>query len=137
MRRWACPKNVSLLLKVLQSVEKNDVWMGDRNFCTVDFLCDIDDKKWDFLSYESMVILPYKLIEPEMRFIGDSQTGKVYEQLIEVVDKKCDKHTYRRITVKLKDETRDGDKEIHILTNLASKEVSAIKIAELYKTRWK
>ena len=126
----------SLLLKVLQSVEKNDVWRGDRNFCTVDFLCDIDDKGGFFIIREHGN-LPYKLIEPEMRFIGDSQTGKVYEQLIEVVDKKCDKHTYRRITVKLKDETRDGDKEIHILTNLASKEVSAIKIAELYKTRWK
>jgi IS4 transposase len=41
----------------------------------------------------------------------------------------------RRITIRLKTATRDGDKEIHVLTNLPSK-VSAVRVASLYRQRW-
>jgi hypothetical protein len=41
----------------------------------------------------------------------------------------------RRITVKLDEPTRDGDTEIHLLTNLPKK-VPAEKIAEAYRSRW-
>ena len=41
----------------------------------------------------------------------------------------------RRITVKLSSPTRDGDGEIHLLTNLPAK-VGAVKVAELYRQRW-
>ncbi len=43
----------------------------------------------------------------------------------------------RRITVKLKTKTRDGDKEIHILTNLKKKDATAIQVSELYRKRWR
>ena len=43
---------------------------------------------------------------------------------------------YRRITVKLNEPTRDGDAEVHIVTNLP-KRVGAIHIADLYRDRWK
>ena len=42
----------------------------------------------------------------------------------------------RRITVKLKKPTRDGDHEIHLLTNLPASRASAVKVAELYRKRW-
>ncbi len=32
--------------------------------------------------------------------------------------------------------TRDGDTELHILTNLREREASAVKVAELYHPRW-
>ena len=41
----------------------------------------------------------------------------------------------RRIRVQLKSATRDGDRNIYILTNLP-KRVNARKIAELYRERW-
>ncbi len=41
------------------------------------------------------------------------------------------------ISVELTKQTRDGDKEIHFLTNLPSVEVSALKVAVLYRGRWK
>jgi hypothetical protein len=41
----------------------------------------------------------------------------------------------RRITVKLYQPTRDGDTELHILTNVPMK-VGACKLADLYRKRW-
>ena len=46
------------------------------------------------------------------------------------------KYTARRIIVKLKKDTRNGDDEIRILTNLEKDEADAIKIAEIYRERW-
>ncbi|NOX92148.1 MAG: transposase [Gammaproteobacteria bacterium] len=43
---------------------------------------------------------------------------------------------YRRIRLKLATETRDGEKEMAILTNLPKTRVSAKEIAELYRQRW-
>jgi hypothetical protein len=42
----------------------------------------------------------------------------------------------RRITVKLDGSTRDGDREIHILTNLPDEAADAITVAELDRKRW-
>ena len=42
----------------------------------------------------------------------------------------------RRVTVRLKKATRDGDMEIHLLTNLPASKVSATKVASLYRDRW-
>ncbi len=126
----------SLLSEIEKSVHAKDVWIGDRNFCVVKFICDIDNKGAFFIIREH-ANLPYEIIEPDVKYIGTSDTGEVYEQLIEVVDDQGKRHRYRRIIVKLLEETRDGDKEIYILTNLPSEEVSAIKIAEQYRGRWK
>jgi IS4 transposase len=42
----------------------------------------------------------------------------------------------RRVKVCLKQPTRDGDREIFILTNLPSEVASALLIAQLYRKRW-
>ena len=42
----------------------------------------------------------------------------------------------RRITVVLDKPTRDGDAEIHILSNLPAKDAKAKTIADLYRNRW-
>ena len=41
-----------------------------------------------------------------------------------------------RITVKLNTPTRNGDAEIHLLTNLPASRVSGLKVAALYRKRW-
>ncbi len=46
-----------------------------------------------------------------------------------------DAMTVRRITVELDEPTRDGDKVIHVLTNLPS-DVYATEVGELYRHRW-
>ena len=44
--------------------------------------------------------------------------------------------TVRRITVELDTPTRDGETEIHILTNLPAEVADARMIADLYRRRW-
>ena len=126
----------ALLGEVSGSIQANDVWIGDRNFCIRGFI-GIIVRKSAFFILRQHGNLPYELIEPKRRFIGETQTGKVYEQLVLVVDEQGKAHTLRRVNVELTKQTRDGDREIHLLTNLPSEEVSALRVAELYRGRWK
>ena len=59
----------------------------------------------------------------------------VYEQKAVVTEENGREHAFRRITVQLDEPTRDGDMEVHVLTNLPS-EISAKTIANLYLQRW-
>jgi len=125
----------SLLNQVLPSVEENDVWVMDRNFCVRHFLFGIKEGKGFFIVRQHGQ-LPYKVLTPQ-RKIGKSETGVVYEHLIEVIDEDGNAHELRRIIVKLKKATRDNDKEIYIITNLPKKEAGAVLISTVYRNRWK
>lgn len=122
----------SLLDDVLQTVRERDLWMADRNFCTLKFLFEIA-KKLAFYLIRQHGTIKDKLTG-ERRFIGESSTGRVYEQAIELTHA-GKKRTVRRITIELQKPTRDGDMELHLLTNLPA-DVSAIACAELYRNRW-
>jgi len=124
----------SLLGAVLATVQPNNVWIADRNFCTVDFTCGIVAAKAFFIIREHKKY-PFQAIEKQ-EYIGKVDTGKVYEQRISVVDSSGNKHIFRRIRLALDTETRDGEKEIAIITSLPAKMANAKKIAELYRDRW-
>lgn len=126
----------ALLGGVSESIQAKDVWIGDRNFCIRAFISTIAGKDAFFI-FRQHGNLPYELIKPKRKFVGKSQTGKVYEQLVQVVDEEGREHTLRRVSIELTKQTRDGDKEIHLLTNLRSEAGSALKVAELYRGRWK
>ena len=79
--------------------------------------------------------MPYKALS-ELEKIGKTETGTVYEQWIEVTDEDGQTAVWRSITIRLNKVTRDGDKELVILTNLAKEVANAIKIGELYRKRW-
>lgn len=124
-----------LLFKdVLSTIEPKDAWIADRNFCTLDFTCSIASKKAYFVIREHKKY-PYQLLGKE-KYIGKTETGKVYEQGILVTDSAGQEHTFRRIRVSLKKNTRDGDSEIFIICNLSKTKANAKKIAELYRGRW-
>jgi IS4 transposase len=122
----------TLLDDVLQTVSEKELWLADRNFCTLKFLFQIADKRAFFLIRQHGSI--QGKLKGSRRFVGESSTGKVYEQDIELTyDGKT--RTIRRITVELLQATRDGDMVLHLLTNLPE-EVSAVECAELYRKRW-
>ena len=125
----------SLLGNVLGTVKANDVWINDRNFCVRSFLCGIADKKAYFINrlHEN---LPWESLGKE-KYCGKTETGKVYEQPILVVDESGKEWKFRVIRVCLKKSTRDGDKEIFIITNLSKSAAHAKMIADLYRKRWK
>ena len=124
----------SILNAVLATVNKKELWIADRNFCTVEFVCEIDKKDAYFI-FRQHGNLPYTVLGKE-KVIGKIKTGKVFEQPIMVIDHEGKQHRFRRIRVLLKSETRDGDLEIFIITNLSRRAARAKKIAELYRGRW-
>jgi len=125
----------SLLGDILPTVRARDLWIGDRNFCVLSFLCGI--------AYRSALFIirlhqnfPWQSAGEE-KFVGNIETGKVYEQPIIVIDESGKKWKFRLIRVSLKEPTRDGDKEIFIITNLSKTAANGKKIADLYRKRWK
>jgi len=125
----------SLLGDVLPTVAPGDVWINDRNFCVVNFLCGIAYKKAYFIN-RLHSNFPFKSLGKE-KYVGKVETGKVYEQPISVVDESGKIRKFRLIRICLKKSTRDGDKEIFIVANLSKGAAHAKKIADLYRNRWK
>lgn len=119
----------SLLPELLKTVEKKDLWIADRNFCTLDFLTGIQDCRACF------VIRQHGGLSLELtgrlQKVGVGETGIVFEQSARLASGMM----VRRITVQLHQATRDGDQEMHILSNLPRR-VEALRIADLYRNRW-
>lgn len=124
----------SLLKDVLLTIEPDDAWIADRNFCTVEFTCGIDSRG-AFFAIREHKNYPFKILEKQ-KYIGKVETGKVYEQLISVTDESGREHIFRRVRVALYKKTRNGDKDIFIISNLPKNMANAKKIAELYRDRW-
>lgn len=122
----------TLLDKVLQTVREKELWIADRNFCTLKFLFKITDKQAFFLIRQHGSL--QGRLKGKRRFIGESSTGKVYEQALELTHD-GETRTVRRITVELLQATRDGDMVLHLLTNLPA-DIEAVTCAELYRKRW-
>jgi hypothetical protein len=122
----------SLLDEVLETVREQDLWIADRNFCTHKFLFEIARKLAFFLIRQHGQVQGH--LKGGRRYIGESSTGRVYEQNIELIHA-GQTRTFRRITIELLKPTRDGDMVLHLLTNLPE-EVSALQCAELYRRRW-
>jgi len=124
----------SLLEHVIPLVDRNDIWVADRNFCTLNLLTGIADHQGFFAIRQHGQLEGELLGERVCK--GRCETGHVYEQRLRL----CTQHgrilAVRRVTIILDKPTRDGDTEIHILTNLSAKKVSALKIAAVYRQRW-
>ncbi len=122
----------SLFDQVLLSVQAKDLWIADRNFCTIKFLFGIAEAKAAFVIRQHGNLVGHPRGKRYTR--GRTATGRLYEQKLEL---QSDERTLvvRRITVVLDEPTRDGDTEIHILTNLPERVVAG-KVAELYRKRW-
>lgn len=123
----------SLLDDILRIAEARDVWVADRNFCTLKFLFGLDQAQAAFVIRQHGTVKGRLL--GKRRPVGRSATGMVYEQPLEL--------TYegqvlrvRRVTVELDAPTTGGDTALHILTNLPAEEADACAVAEMYRQRW-
>ena len=124
----------SLLGQVLETVQKHDLWIADRNFCTLGFLFGLWSRQARFVIRQHGTLVGKPVGKP--RLVGQTKRGeKVYEQAVKLTHDGRER-TVRRITVQLNQPTRDGDTELHVLTNLTEREASAVKVAELYQGRW-
>ena len=85
----------SLLGDVLRSVSASDVWIADRNFCAVGFLCGTTMRAAFFVIREHANLPWVKL--SHLKRAGSVEGGKVFEQVIEVTDETGKKWKFRRI----------------------------------------
>ena len=124
----------SLLPEVLETVVAGELWIGDRNFCTTEFISTIESKQAFFLVRQHQN-LPWKE-ESELVGAGYTDGGKVFEQT-GVVSYEGNSCRCRRVVVQLDQPTRDGETEIALLTNLPENDASSVLVAQLYRKRWK
>lgn len=125
----------SLLPQVLTTVEARDLWIADRNFCTTGFLFGIANQDAAFVIRQHKQNLTCELLG-ERHKIGRCPRGMIYEQQMQITDEAGKSRTIRRVTIELKESTRDGETEIHVLTNLPKTVANARSVADLYLHRW-
>lgn len=123
----------SLFGPLRDSVHAGDLWIADRNFCTRDMLCEIDNRDAFFVIRQHLGF-PVELLGA-LRSHERTPTGQVAQQRVRVVDAHGTPHIFRRLRIKLHEATRDGATIIHILTNVP-RQVSAKRVAALYRKRW-
>jgi IS4 transposase len=125
----------SLIPQVLQLVETDQLWIEDRNFCTLALMFGIDRRGAAF------VVRQHGQLQGELigraKRTGTTRSGPVYEQAMQVQDPETGQTMrIRRITIKLKVATRDGDTALHILSNVPSGRGAAAQLARVYGKRW-
>jgi hypothetical protein len=120
----------ALYPQVLALVEPDDLWLGDRNFCTDDYLGGIAGRAAYFLIRHHAGTRLHPL-GPESRR-RRHRDGAISEQRVRVGSLEC-----RCILIRLKRPLRDGTTEIRLLTNVPPGRLGAHRASELYRTRWR
>jgi hypothetical protein len=123
----------SLIDRVVSLIGPNDVWVGDRNFCTADFMAGASERAGFFVVRRHGRL---KIRAPGA-FGAEVETARGWVR-------ECAAHVgagvqgrgVRLIVVRLKEPTQDGDAEIEILTNLPTEAADAVRVSELYRSRW-
>ena len=125
----------SALDRVIETIERGDLWIADRNFCTLKFIYAIAALGGKF------VIRLHSMVEGTLlgrrRSAGKTDTGNVFEGKMELPPCNGVTLVVRRVEVELIEPTRDGDQAIVLLTNLPEDKADAVKVAELYRKRWR
>ena len=122
----------SLIAEVLQTVEPKDLWIEDRNFCTLGFITGVASRG-GFVLVREHKGLPWQAWSG-LRYVGRVETGSVYEQQVEITDEEGQRLQLRRVVIRLDEPTRDGETEVALLSNVPL--VSALTLARLYLKRW-
>lgn len=125
----------TVLERAVEDLREFDLVMADRHFCIVSFLLKVVSRGCFFLIRQHGR-LKGKLSGKRKR-IGRTQTGTAWEQPLEIHDThNGETLVVRRVTVELDEPTRDGDTEIHLLSNVPPEDADAGQLAEIYRQRW-
>lgn len=125
----------SLLPQLRQSVEAGDLWIADRNFATAAFLFSLAEKGAAFVIRRHGKLACEEVTE--LRFCGAAPGGEVFEQAVVVRGEAGRVLHLRQVVVRLDKPTREGERELRILTSLPAEVADALTVAELYRKRWR
>lgn len=125
----------SLFGALAKLVQAGELWIADRNFCTKWLLKRITEAGGAFLIRQHGKLRCTELTK--LVATGKCSDGaRVSEQLVRIGFEE-EAVVARRIVVYLKEPTRDGDRQIAILTSLPTEAADAARVAELYRKRWR
>jgi Transposase DDE domain len=122
-----------LLPQVLATVKSQQLWIADRNMCTLDFLSGIAGRQASFIIREHLN-LPWTAMA-ELKFCGRVEGGELWWQPIEIT-RGLETVRLRRIVLRLDKPSRHGDDQIVVLTNLPPTDASSEQVMQLYRERW-
>jgi hypothetical protein len=122
----------SLLAPILAAATPGDLFLADRNFCTLGFLDGLIARGVCF-AIRQHANLPIASAG-KLRECQRTATGTGYEQSITLRVGDAE-HQVRRVEIRLDVPTRDGDTKMAILSNLPSP-IDACQIADVYRRRW-
>jgi Transposase DDE domain len=125
----------SMTEQVLALVRPGELWVADRNFCTTALLFGITDRGGSFVIRQHGSTLTWEAAGPRVAG-GRCDTGEVFERSVRLTGPGGRTLLVRRITVVLDQPTRDGDREIHILTDLPEEVAASVAVAGIYRKRW-
>ena len=120
---------------VIETFERNDLWIADRNFCTLKLLYSAARRGARFV-----VRLHAQLHgEPlgKRRLVGETATGRCYETTLRLPTYDGETLTVRAVELELFKPTRDDDATLVILTNLTAAEADGARVTEIYRGRWR
>jgi Transposase DDE domain len=123
----------SLFDSVSTLARPKDLWIADRNFATLGFFAGLIAAEAAFVIRQHGTLRGQLL--GERRPAGRCETGDVSEQDVEF-EHDGPVLRLRRVSVVLDKPARDGDTEIHVLTNLSATDADAVRVADLYRQRW-
>lgn len=127
----------ALLPEVLSLGAARDCIVADRNFCPIGFLFGLARRGAYFVIRQHGATGRGQL-QGKRRAVGPDARGQArYEQALCLTEPDTGATLLvRRITVMLHTPTRQGESEIHILTNLPPEDATAGQVAGLYADRW-
>jgi IS4 transposase len=125
----------ALLGPVLDRVQAGELWIADRNFCTVGWLCGVVLRRKAHVLVREHKGLPWTAVD-DLRCIGRVETGTVWEQNVTVESAEGTALKLRRIVIQLDQPTRDGETELALLCDLTEQQADASTLARLYLQRW-
>lgn len=123
----------ALFAQVIKTVQPGQLWIADRNMCTLGFLLGVYKREGICLVREHKS-MPWKA-ESELESRGKTKSGELFEQKISISDGE-EYLELRRLVLKLFKPTRNGESEIAILTWLPVTVADSEKVTELYRERW-
>ncbi|QDU96912.1 transposase [Lignipirellula cremea] len=134
LREDAYVQERAIVLDTLGDVQKDELWIADRNFCTSAVMHQIDVSGAAFIIRKHAQNVRFHVLGDE-RKIGETSTGVVYEQAIGIEDDFDSTLVGRRIRVALHEPTASGDTEIVLFSNLPCS-ATALDISDAYRKRW-
>ena len=127
----------TLLPEVLPMVRARDCIVADRNFCTLGFLFGIARQGGFFVIRHHASNVVGQAQGPRRGVGHDARGQALYEQTFCLTEPDTGETlVVRRLTVQLHTPTRDGETELHILTNLPVTDAPAALLSALYANRW-